>query len=153
VSQDFSYIPGTVSGDHHISVDIPGVGSLSDIVFSLLPGDPLSISHRVDTDRIVFSLRDRYDNIASLSTLTGSLVYNAETPKDVIFDRGTLSIPIKSGYYRIVSPGIRDFAITYRDDAGPHSIRGIDTYTTHISGPADTLHFAPDYNARYTVLA
>jgi hypothetical protein len=123
------------------------------MVFSLLPGDPLSISHRVDTDRIVFFLRDRYDNLASLSTLTGSLIYNAESSRDVIFDHGTLSIPMKSGYYRIVSPKLRDFAIKYTDDAGLHSIPGIDTYTTHISGSAESLHFAPDYNARYTVLA
>jgi hypothetical protein len=87
VSQDFVYIPGTVSGDHRISISIPGVGSLSDMVFSLLPGDPLSISHRVDTDRIIFSLRDRYDNLASLASLTGSLVYNAESSRDVVFEK------------------------------------------------------------------
>jgi hypothetical protein len=123
------------------------------MLFSLLPGDPLSISHRVDADRIVFSLRDRYDNLASLATLTGSLVYNAEPSKDVIFDKGVLSIPLKSGYYRVVSLRLRDFAISYTDESGTYRIPGIDTYTTHISGPADVLHFAPDYNARYTVLA
>jgi hypothetical protein len=80
-------------------------------------------------------------------------VYNAESSKDVIFDKGVLSIPLKSGYYRVVSPRLRDFAISYTDESGTYRIPGIDTYTTHISGTADVLHFAPDYNARYTVLA
>jgi hypothetical protein len=33
----FSYIPGTVSGNHSLSLDIPGIGSISNIVFSVLP--------------------------------------------------------------------------------------------------------------------
>lgn len=37
LSEDFNYIPGTVAGNHSLSIDIPGIGSLSDIVFSLLP--------------------------------------------------------------------------------------------------------------------
>jgi len=37
VSENFDYIPGTVSGNHALSIDIPGIGSISDIVFSLLP--------------------------------------------------------------------------------------------------------------------
>ena len=32
-------------------------------------------------------------------------------------------------------------------------IYGIDLYTAHISGNAEKIDFAPDYNARYTVLA
>jgi hypothetical protein len=60
---------------------------------------------------------------------------------------------MKSGYYRIVSPKIRDFALSYTDDTGLHRIPGIDTYTTHISGSADAIDFASDYNARYTILA
>ena len=77
-SEDFSYIPGTVSGDHSLSLDIPGIGSVSDVRFSLLPGDPLSITHIREGESIIFSLRDRYNNIATTS-LAGTLQYNSDT--------------------------------------------------------------------------
>ncbi len=50
-------------------------------------------------------------------------------------------------------PGLRDFAISYTDSTGIHRIPGIDRYTAYIQGAHEQLDFAPDYNARYTVLA
>lgn len=63
-SASFEYTPGTVSGNHMLNIDVPGVGSLSNIAFSLQSGDPMYVDHLKDENGIVFSLRDRYGNIA-----------------------------------------------------------------------------------------
>ncbi len=57
------------------------------------------------------------------------------------------------GYYSVDVPGLRDFAISYTDSTGIHRITGIDRYTAYVEGPHEQIEFAPDYNARYTVLA
>lgn len=36
-SQAFTFSPGRVSGDHILSLDIPGIGKISDISFSVEP--------------------------------------------------------------------------------------------------------------------
>ncbi len=95
LSENFDYLPGSVSGNHALSIDVPGVGSLSNIVFSLLPGDPLYISHVKDTNSIIFSLRDRYDNIASFSSLVGTLSHNNGSATPIAFSNGEYRTPLK----------------------------------------------------------
>ncbi len=152
-SETFDYIPGTVSGNHSLSIDIPGVGSLSDIVFSLLPGDPLYISHIRDNNSVIFSLRDRYDNISLFSSLPGTISLNNGTPQPIQFSAGKFQIPLVWGQYTLQVPWIKINSIVYTDEVGPHTIWGIDTYTVYLSSLPEKIDFAPDYNARYTILA
>lgn len=78
-----------------MSIDVPGVGSLSNIVFSLLPGDPMYIDHIKDNNSIVFTLRDRYANVASLGSFVGTLTYNTDSPVAISFSNGTYGLPLK----------------------------------------------------------
>ncbi len=153
VSENFDYIPGTVSGNHALSIDIPGIGSISDIVFSLLPWDPMYISHTKDDTNIIFSLRDRYDNISTFSTLAGTISRDSWAPQSIVFVWGKYTIPLQWWYYTVNVPWLKNNLITYTDDSGAHSIQWIDRYVAYIVGKNEKLDFAPDYNSRYTVLA
>ncbi|MFZ2255904.1 MAG: hypothetical protein WAW59_02235 [Patescibacteria group bacterium] len=43
------------------------MGSVPDIIFSVNPGKPMYISHVEDEINMVFSLRDRYNNIVPVT--------------------------------------------------------------------------------------
>jgi hypothetical protein len=43
------------------------------------------ISHVSDDTSITFSLRDRYDNISSFSSLPGTIARDAAAPQDIMF--------------------------------------------------------------------
>jgi hypothetical protein len=43
--------------------------------------------------------------------------------------------------------------IKYTDDSGEHTIAGITRYVASVRDKNTTIDFAPDYNARYTILA
>lgn len=153
LSENFEYIPGTVSGNHALSISIPGIGTLSDIVFSLLPWVPMYISHISDDTSITFSLRDRYDNISSFSTLPGTIARDAGAPQAITFEWGKYTIPLQGWYYTVNVPELKNNSINYTDESGNHSIQGIDRYVAYIVGKKEKINFAPDYNSRYTVLA
>ena len=142
-----------MAGDHALSIDVPGIGSVTDIPFSLLPGNPLYISHTKDETNIIFSLRDRYGNIATLSTLMGTITRNTELPQSIIFTNGVYSMPIQGGHYTVDVPAIKNYSISYTDAYGPHVVPGVDQYVVYIVGKDEKINFAPDYNARYTVFA
>lgn len=133
VSENFDYIPGTVAGDHILTIDIPGAGSLSNIRFSLLPGDPLYVSHIQENESIIFSLRDRYNNIVTNSSLVGSIAFNNDAPVSISFTQGKYTIPLKGGYYTVTVPGLSNNKIVYTDDSGENTINGIDTYVAYIA--------------------
>ena len=152
VSEAFDYSPGTVSGNHSLSIDIPGIGSVSDMVFSVLPGAPLYTDHIRESGSLIFSLRDRYGNIAN-SSLTGSIIRNSEPARSITFATGSYRTPLKSGYYTVDVPGLSISKISYTDESGPHTISGISRYIIYIADDSGKMEFAPDYNARYTVLA
>lgn len=96
-------MPGTVAGDHSLSIDIPGIGSVSDMVFSVFPGAPLYTDHIREGGSLIFSLRDRYGNIAR-STLSGSIMRNSDPARIITFATGSYRTPLKSGYYTVDVP-------------------------------------------------
>ncbi len=73
-------------------IDIPGIGTVPDMMFTVFPGDPLYIDHIQDNKSIIFSLRDRYGNSTS-STLSGSLSRNFGVAENITFRDGHYSIP------------------------------------------------------------
>lgn len=115
VSEAFDYIPGTVSGDHSLSIDIPGIGSVSDMIWRVLPGDPLYVNHIREGGSIIFALRDRYGNITN-SALTGSIVRNSEPAQAIVFSTGSYRTPLRSGYYTVDVPGLSTSQISYIDE-------------------------------------
>jgi hypothetical protein len=50
-------------------------------------------------------------------------------------------------------PAMDQYAILYRDSRGEHRIPAMTQYAAYISPQSETINFAPDYNARYTILA
>ena len=60
---------------------------------------------------------------------------------------------LQSGYYLIDVPTLSSNSISYTDAGSTHSIFGIPKYAAYITLDAGVTDFAPDYNARYTVLA
>ena len=50
-------------------------------------------------------------------------------------------------------PKLKEYSISYTDSSGIYTIGGIDRYIAYIKGNDEKINFAPDYNARYTVLA
>jgi hypothetical protein len=158
ISENFEYLPGTISWNHSLSIDVPGVWSLSDIIFSLLPWEPMYISHIKNDNSIVFSLRDRYNNISSFSSFVWTIIHNNTASRPIVFSQWEYTIPLQWWEYNLTVPGIKNNSISYieKDATGKdivQSIYGIDIYTAYISGNQETIDFAPDYNARYTVLA
>ena len=67
-----TYTPGRLAGNQQVTAVIPGLGSIPDIGFSVNPGTPMYISHRETDTSLIFSLRDRYNNIVP-ATLSGTL--------------------------------------------------------------------------------
>lgn len=149
----FEYYPGTRAGKHLLTADIPGVGKIPDILFSLIPGDPMYITHREESGNIIFSLRDRYGNISTDTSLRGTVKRNNETPSAVIFESGEYKTPKRSGYYIVHVPDLLSSKLTYEDSLGEHEIFGVPYYATYLAGTREQFDFLPDYNARYTVLA
>ncbi len=152
----FSYLPGTVSGDHTLTLDIPGIWSYSTGI-TVMPGIPLYVSHTVDDANIIFSLRDRYNNIATQSTMIWTWTYNSDL-FNAPFQNGIYKKTLKWWYYSLTVPLLKNNKLEYKDKdaAGVVTIKfatGSDRYEAYISGKQQTIEFAPDYNARYTVLA
>jgi hypothetical protein len=83
-------------------------------------------------ENIVFSLRDRYNNITTAS-LTGTIQHNSDTPELISFARGTYALPLVGGYYTLDVPGLHGLGISYTDASGSHRIPGIDRYTAYIT--------------------
>lgn len=53
------------------------------------------ISHVRDNNEIIFSLRDRYDNIAAPSSLVGTLIYNNTPSRPIAFSAGEYRVPLQ----------------------------------------------------------
>ncbi|MBC7503535.1 VCBS repeat-containing protein [Candidatus Gracilibacteria bacterium] len=152
ISEPFDYIPGTIAGNHALMLDVVGIGSLTNIVFSLLPGDPLYTNHSIVDNTIVFALRDRYGNMTQ-SNFSATISRNVGPLQTINFVNGEYTLPLHGGYYEVSVPKLKDYNISYKDSSGTYTVGGIDKYIAYIKGNDEKINFAPDYNARYTVLA
>ena len=151
-SEIFYFTPGSLAGTHNFTLDIPGIGSISDQSITILPGDPLYINETLADNTITFTTRDRYGNVA-LFNGTGSIKRNADNPIEVNFSNGQYQMLRKTGYYIVTIPGLAENALHYSDASGEYSIPGIPQYATYITNVEKKFDFYPDYNARYTILA
>ena len=152
LSKDFLFYPGRVSGEHSLSLDIPGIGKISDIAFSIDPGIPMYMTPNITDSVFSFTLRDRYGNI-SPKNYPGKLSRNAEAEKSITFVNGIYSESRNPGYYTLRSPTIADNTIKYRDTSGEYTLTGIAYAAIYVPPTQTDFTFLPDYNARYTVLA
>jgi hypothetical protein len=151
VTAPFVYTPWIRSGNHSLRIDIPGIWTMSDVNFSLLPGIPLYVSHSMTDSTITFALNDRYGNVSN-ANLIGTIKHNIDSEIPITFSNGLYTIPKKSWFYTIHVPELENSILTYSDANGTHNIKGIPFYATYIEGPQKKFDFLPDYNARYSVL-
>jgi hypothetical protein len=63
---------------------------------------------------MMFSLRDRYDNIVPVS-LPGTLELGGSTPAPIVFSSGILMVPKKTGYMIVDVPSLSANTISYTD--------------------------------------
>ena len=115
-SEVFAYYPGTVAGQHNLTLNIPAIGIINNTPLTLLPGAPMYIDSSVANGQMTFWTRDRYGNQASY-TGEGFLAMNAENPVPVHFENGKLSLPEKNGFYIVEVPEIEK-NVVYYDEAG-----------------------------------
>lgn len=151
-SENFTYIPGTVAGVHNLTLNIPGIGILSETPLTLMAGDGMYIDHTETADQLIFTVRDRYGNIANYSG-AGRLTYNAESPQEVTFENGKYTRAKTSGYYMMEVPDLQNNNIIYEEAGKEYVIEAIARYAVQIFTNDAQYQFANDYNARYTVLA
>lgn len=111
-----------------LTIDIPGIGSVTSVPFSLDAGIPLYITSSLGDTDFGFTLRDRYGNISPMN-MSATLTRDSDTPKNIILSNGVYSTPRTSGYYIIRAPDLEKNTITYTDTAGNHTLSGI-TYAT-----------------------
>lgn len=168
-TQNFTFTPGRVSGDHILRIDIPWIGATSERRFDILAGEPMYIDGNVTDREIQFSLRDRYGNL-SPANMDGTLQYNTDNMGAIHFENGRLTRPRQSGYWVVNVPDIESNSLTYTDTSSVQTVT--DTTTSAVTTPLETkvirwipfyhlyvqdvpvrFSFLPDYNARYTVLA
>ena len=69
------------------------------------------------------------------------------------FQNGVLSIPRRSGFFRVDAPTLLSHTLKYKDETGEKTISGIPFYVAYIKDLVGKYRFLPDYNARYTILA
>lgn len=149
---EFSYIPGTYAWEHALTADIPWMGKIPDITFSLASGDPMYITHKEEAGNLIFSIRDRYGNQVNRS-LVWAIKRNNDSQMIITFVNGEYKTPRRSGYYTVKVPELEGFTIRYTDADWEHEIKGIPYYATYIEWAREQFDFLPDYNARYTILS
>lgn len=147
-----TFFPGRVSGDHLLSLAIPGISAVESVPFTLLPGQPMYITPSLGEDDFTFTLRDRYGNL-SKESIVASLTRNTDIPRSVAFANGVLTEPRVTGYYTLRAPDIADNTLTYTDPSGTYTLTGIEHATLYVPPDDTDFSFLGDYNARYTVLA
>ncbi len=103
ISDYFTFTPGRLAGDHALSISVPGIGTVPDIVFSVRPGIPLSVTHAINDKEVLWKLVDRYGN-ATRANMTGSIVRNADAPESIAFSDGVYSMIRNAGFYTVNVP-------------------------------------------------
>ncbi len=103
ISDYFTFTPGRLAGDHALSITVPGIGTVPDIIFSVRPGIPLSIAHSITDQQVNWKLLDRYGN-ATRANMTGSIVRNADAPESIAFSDGVYSMIRNAGFYTVNVP-------------------------------------------------
>ncbi len=151
-SDYFTFIPGRLAGDHTLSLTIPGIGTIPDIVFSTKPGIPMYVSHAITDDMVEWTLLDRYGNLTPASA-TGTIVRDADPAQMITFTAGKYTMIRNSGYYTIRVPSLESNEIRYSDTQGDHVFHGISYASVFIPKKHIDWKFGTDYNARYSVLA
>lgn len=66
-TEPFIFSPGNVAGTHNLTINIPGIGIISDTPLTLVAGDAMYIDHTTQNGYITFSLRDRFGNLTAFS--------------------------------------------------------------------------------------
>lgn len=151
-STDFTFVPGRVAGEHMLTLDIPGVGTISDIPFTIAAGAPMYMNASYSDTTFSFVLRDRYGNL-SPRNMTATMTRDTDASQTVAFSGGVYSQTRKTGFYKMQAPDIAKNTLTYSDASGSYTLTGV-TYASLYVPPTQTdFSFLPDYNARYTVLA
>lgn len=151
-TEKFSYYPGTVAGVHNLTLNIPGIGIISDVPLTLVAGDGMYIDHTETNDQIIFSVRDRYGNLADYSG-KAILSFNANDISEIDFANGRYIAPKRAGYYVVEVPELEKNKITYEEAGKTHEIPAITKYAVQIFSETVEYDFRNDFNARYTVLA
>jgi hypothetical protein len=146
------FIPGRVAGKHPLTLDIPGIGTITNTTFSVTAGVPMYMTPDLSDTTFSFTLRDRYGNIAPRN-IQGLLSRNAEAATSITFTEGVARIPRTGGYYTMRVPELEDNTIVLTDTNGVYTIQGIPYAVLYVPNQSNQYEFLPDYNARYTVLA
>lgn len=151
-SSYFSFFPGRLAGDHALAITVPGIGTIPDIIFSTQPGIPMYVTHTIRDTTVDWMLVDRYGNMTSVNA-TGTILRDAGTVQPISLVSGMYTMPRNPGYYTIQVPMLANNTIAYSDMQGDHVFTGITNASVFIPKKQETWKFAPDYNARYSVLA
>ena len=67
VSDIITFTPGHKSGDHLLTLDIPGIGRTNATIFSVAAGIPMRIGLEKQDTGIQVSLLDRYGNVSEVN--------------------------------------------------------------------------------------
>lgn len=135
-----------------MTLDVPGIGTLSNIIFSIDPGKPMYITPSLSATTFSFTLKDRYGNI-SPDTLSANITRDTDPSVPVNFTNGIYSDLRKTGYYTIKAPSLEKNTFSYSDTSGTYTLTGISYASLYVPPAEDSFSFLPDYNARYTILA
>lgn len=171
-SENLTFYPGMVAGQHNLTLNIPGIGILNNTPLTILPGKAMYIDSSVSNGQVSFALRDRYGNLTA-DNFVGFLTKNSENPIEIRFENGKYTIPEENGFYIMEVPEIAN-NIIYYDAEGKilanndpllaekeknlaenkiFQILPAHKYVTQIFSQKTNYDFRSDYNARYTVLA
>lgn len=171
-SEKFLYYPGTLAGQHNLTINIPGIGIMTNTPLTLAAGNTMYMDSSTKNGQIIFTLRDRYGN-ETADNFSGIITKNAEAPQSIQFQNGKFSIPEQNGFYIIEVPEIKKNVIYYSADGNvlaPNDplltekekniqenkifqILPISKFALQISSEKSHYDFRDDYNARYSVLA
>ncbi len=166
-TENIYFTPWRLAWEQKIALDIPWLGYITDVPFTILPWDPFYIDGRVTDTTLEFALRDRYGNLTSV-TMTGTVKKNTDPAQNISFTSGKFTINPKSPWYwRVDVPTLSNIVLSYRDSENSQNLTtgevtttereytmgGIPFYVIHVREEVGKYDFLPDYNARYTVLA
>lgn len=99
--------------------------------FTLLPGDPLYVTHTENENTLDFVIRDRYGNEVN-TNMTGTLRLNDQSVQSITFSDGKYTTSKQSGFYLIQVPDLALSTVEYSDTDGKHEIHGFPSYATYI---------------------
>lgn len=80
------------------------------------------ITHTLTDENVVFSLRDRYNNIVPVS-LPGVLQSDNAPEKNIQFQDGIYTEPRVSGTINIDVPALEQNILSYKDESGVYAIQ------------------------------